>query len=246
MLPGLPGLPPPNGLPGLPLPTACPSPEVQSATMSLKKERAAEVVHALRRLYPKAKVALSHRNPFQLLIATILSAQTTDAKVNEVTKVLFRSYGTASALASARPNEIESIVKSTGYYRNKTKLVQAASRALVERHEGRVPDSMEELTALPGVGRKTANLVLSNAYGKAEGVVVDTHVARLSERLGFTKHSDATKVEAELMKLLPREDWTFFAHAVILHGRQVCAARKPNCSECMLNEYCPSARAPLE
>jgi endonuclease-3 len=214
--------------------------------MSLKKERAGEVVHALRRLYPKAKVALSHRNPFQLLIATILSAQTTDAKVNEVTKVLFKTYGNAAALAGAKPADIEKIVKSTGYYRNKTKLIQAASRALLETHGGKVPDTMPELTALPGVGRKTANLVLANAFGKAEGIVVDTHVARLAERLGFTKQSDATKVENDLMKLLPREDWTFFSHAIILHGREVCAARKPNCSECMLNEYCPSARAPLE
>jgi endonuclease III len=214
--------------------------------MKLRKERAGEIVHALRRLYPKAKVALTHRNPFQLLIATILSAQTTDARVNEVTKVLFKTYGTAAALAGAKSVDIEAIVKPTGYYRNKTKLIQAASHALVEHHGGSVPDTMDQLTALPGVGRKTANVVLANAFGKAEGIVVDTHVARLAERLGFTRQSDALKIESDLMKLLPREDWTFFSHAIMLHGRQVCAARKPNCSECMLNEYCPSARAPLE
>jgi len=214
--------------------------------MSLKKERVGEVVHTLRRIYPKAKVALRYRNPFQLLIATILSAQTTDAKVNEVTKVLFKEYGNASALAGAKPADIEKIVKSTGYYRNKTKLIQAASRALVEQHGGKVPDSMDELVALPGVGRKTANLVMGSAFGNAEGIVVDTHVARLSERLGFTRQKDATKIEGDLMKLIPREDWTFFSHAIILHGREVCAARNPNCSECLLNEYCPSARAPLE
>jgi len=214
--------------------------------MSLKKERVGEVIHTLRRMYPKAKVALRYRNPFQLLIATILSAQTTDAKVNEVTKVLFKEYGTAAALAGAKPVDIEQIVKSTGYYRNKTKLIQAASRALVERHGGKVPESMAELVDLPGVGRKTANLVMGSAFGNAEGIVVDTHVARLSERLGFTRQKDATKIESDLMKLIPREDWTFFSHAIILHGREVCAARKPNCSECLLNEYCPSARAPLE
>jgi endonuclease-3 len=214
--------------------------------MKLKKERAGEVVHALRRLYPKAKCALTFRNPFQLLIATILSAQTTDAKVNDVTKVLFKTYGSASALASAQPGAVEAIVRPTGYYRNKTKLIQATSRALLENHDGRVPETMPELTELPGVGRKTANLVLANAYGTAEGIVVDTHVARLSERLGFTKQNDATKIENDLMKLLPREDWTFFSNAVMLHGRQVCASRKPMCSECMLNEYCPSARATLE
>lgn len=210
------------------------------------KERAGEIVHALRRLYPKAKVALAHKNAFQLLIATILSAQTTDAKVNEVTKVLFKEFGTAAAIADAKPERIEAIVKSTGYYRNKTKLIQGASRALVERHGGEVPRTMEELTALPGVGRKTANLVMGSAFGRAEGIVVDTHVARLSERLGFTRQIDTGKIEADLMKLVPREDWTFFAHAIILHGRQVCTAKSPKCSECMLNEYCPSARAPLE
>jgi len=214
--------------------------------MKLRKERASEVIHTLRRLYPKARCALHFRSPYQLLIATILSAQTTDVKVNEVTKVLFRACKTPLALASAKPSDIEAIVKPTGFYRNKTKLIQATARTLVERHGGKVPATMDELTALPGVGRKTANLVLSNAFGKAEGIVVDTHVARLSERLGFTRQREATKIENDLMKLLPREEWTFFSHAIILHGRQVCAARKPKCNECMLNEYCPSARAPLE
>ncbi len=214
--------------------------------MRLRKERAVEIVHALRRLYPKAKCALHFRSPFQLLIATILSAQTTDAKVNEVTKVLFKNYRSASALASAKPVDIEAIVRPTGYYRNKTKLIQSAARALVEGHAEKVPDTMDGLTALPGVGRKTANLVLSNAFDKSEGIVVDTHVARLSERLGFSNQNDATRIENDLMKLLPRDEWKFFSHAIILHGRQVCAARKPKCGECMLNEYCPSAREPLE
>lgn len=214
--------------------------------MSVRKERANEIVHTLRRIYPKAKCALEYRSPFQLLIATILSAQTTDAKVNEVTKVLFKKYKDPVSLAGAKTTDVEAIVKSTGYYRNKTRLVQTASRSLLDDHGGAVPRTMEELTKLPGVGRKTANLVLSNAFGTSVGIVVDTHVTRLSDRLGLSRKNDPLKIENDLMKLIEPEDWTFFSNAIILHGRQVCAARKPKCNECFLNEYCPSAKEPLE
>lgn len=211
-----------------------------------KKQRADEIVHQLKRMYPRAKIALEFRNPYELLIATILSAQSTDARVNEVTPALFRKYPDAAALAAAKPSELEREIKSTGFFRNKAKAITGAAQALVERHGGQVPDSMEQLVELPGVGRKTANVVLGSAFGQNSGIVVDTHVARVSGRLGLTAQSDPLKIEADLMKLIPQKDWTGFAHRLILHGRNICVARKPKCSECLLNELCPSAQEPLE
>ena len=211
-----------------------------------KQERAQDIVVRLKQMYPKAKCSLDFTNAFELLIATMLSAQSTDARVNIVTKSLFRKYPDAEAFALATQQEMERDVKQTGFYRNKAKAVIAASKAIVERHGGAVPSTMDELTALPGVGRKTANVVLSNAFKKPAGVVVDTHVGRLAGRLGLTENSDPVKIEEDLMKLIPPKEWTSFSHRLIEHGRAVCIARKPKCSECRLNVLCPSAEAPLE
>src|SRR5436190_3737858 len=209
--------------------------------MRKKTERVAEIIVLLKRLYPKAKCSLDFTNPFELLIATILSAQSTDARVNVVTKSLFRKYPDAATMAGASQPEMESDVKQTGFFRNKAKAVIAASKAIVEKHGGQVPDTMDELTALPGVGRKTANVVLTNAFKKPVGVVVDTHVTRLAGRLGLTSNTDAVKIEEDLMKLIPQKEWTQFSHRLIAHGRAVCIARKPKCAECALNDVCPSA-----
>jgi endonuclease-3 len=206
-----------------------------------KQERALEIVSRLKRMYPKAKCSLDFTNPFELLIATILSAQSTDARVNIVTKSLFRKYPDAATMARASQAVMERDVKQTGFFRNKAKAVIACSKAIVERHGGRVPDTMDELTALPGVGRKTANVVLSNAFNKPVGIVVDTHVTRLSGRLGLTSQTDAVKIEDDLMKLIPQKEWTAFSHRLIAHGRAICVARKPKCAECDLNDVCPSA-----
>ena len=197
----------------------------------------------LRRAYPDANCALEHRTPFQLLVATILSAQCTDVRVNIVTKELFARYPDAESLAAAPRPTLERLVHSTGFFRNKAKNLKGTARQLVAEHGGRVPDTMEALLALPGVARKTANVVLGNAYGKNEGVVVDTHVGRLSRRLGLTTHDDPVKVERDLMALVPRADWTWVAHALILHGRAICGARGPRCGECPLAPDCPSAAA---
>jgi len=213
--------------------------------MSTKKqERAQEIVVRLKRMYPKAKCSLDFTNPFELLIATILSAQSTDARVNIVTKSLFRKYPDAATMARATQPAMERDVRQTGFFRNKAKAVIACSKAIVEKHGGRVPDTMEELTALPGVGRKTANVVLSNAFKKPVGIVVDTHVTRVSGRLGLTSNTDAVKIEEDLMKLIPQKEWTVFSHRLIYHGRQICVARKPKCAECVLNDVCPSAEEP--
>jgi endonuclease-3 len=209
--------------------------------MRKKAERAEEIAVRLKRMYPKAKCSLDFTNPFELLIATMLSAQSTDVRVNIVTKSLFRKYPDAATMAKAAQPEMERDVKQTGFFRNKAKAVIAASKAIVEKHGGEVPASMEELTALPGVGRKTANVVLSNAFKKPVGVVVDTHVTRLAARLGLTSNTDAVKIEEDLMKLLPQKEWTAFSHRLIAHGRAVCIARKPKCAECALNDVCPSA-----
>jgi endonuclease-3 len=211
-----------------------------------KQERALEIVSRLKHMYPKAKTTLDFTNPFELLIATMLSAQSTDARVNIVTKSLFRKYPNAQAFANATQPEMERDVRQTGFFRNKARAVIAASKVLVEKHGGEVPQTMEELTALPGVGRKTANVVLGNAFNKAVGIVVDTHVARVSGRLGLTAHDNAEKIEQDLMKLIPQKEWTVFSHRLIQHGRQICIARKPKCYECQLNELCPSAEEPLE
>jgi len=206
-----------------------------------KQERATEIVHRLKKAYPKAKCSLDFTNAFELLIATMLSAQSTDVRVNIVTKSLFRKYPGPAAFAAASQVEMERDVKQTGFFRNKAKAVIAASKAIMERHGGEVPRTMEELIALPGVGRKTANVVLTNALNTPVGIVVDTHVTRVSGRLGLTANSDAEKIEQDLMKLIPQKEWTVFSHRLIYHGRQICVARKPKCAECVLNDVCPSA-----
>lgn len=216
------------------------------AKQSKKAERADEIVHRLKRMYPKAKCSLDFTTPFELLIATMLSARSTDARVNIVTKSLFRKHLSPQAFANAPQVEMERDVKQTGFFRNKARAVIAAAKAIVERHGGEVPQTMEELTALPGVGRKTANVVLSNAFKKPVGIVVDTHVSRVSARLGLTSSSNAEKIEQHLMPLIPPKEWTSFSHRLIDHGRAICVARKPRCSECQLNELCPSAEEPLE
>ena len=205
-------------------------------------ERAAEIYRRLAEHYPNAHCALDFNAPFQLLVATILSAQCTDKRVNMVTPALFKRYRTPAAMAEAKPEELEEMIKSTGFFRNKTKSLLAMSRAVAEEHSGRVPDSIEALVKLPGVGRKTANVVLGNAYDKNEGVVVDTHVGRVSARLGLTKETDPVKVEQDLVKLFPREQWTMLAHLLIEHGRRICEARRPKCEACFLNDICPSSQ----
>ncbi len=193
---------------------------------------------ALRELYSDADCALGHQNVLELLVATILSAQCTDERVNQVTPGLFRRYRTAADYAEADSAELEDRIRSTGFFRNKAKSIRGLGRALVERHGGEVPGSMDELVKLPGVGRKTANVVLGTWFGHP-AIPVDTHVTRLSRRLGLTRHTDAVKIEMDLSELLPREDWTFFSHALIWHGRRVCKARHPGCSACTLLPHCP-------
>jgi endonuclease-3 len=206
------------------------------------RERAAQLLKILPQVYPGAHCELDFRNPLQLLVATILSAQSTDKRVNMVTPALFKKYRTAKDYADAPQAELGNAIKSTGFYRNKAKSISGAMRAIVEKHNGNVPDTMEELYALPGVGRKTANVVLGNAFHKNEGIVVDTHVIRLSQRLGLTKHKDPKKIERDLMKLVPREDWTDWSHWLIWHGRRRCFARKPDCSQCEVFQLCPSGK----
>jgi endonuclease III len=205
-------------------------------------ERAAEVYDLLAEEYPDATCALTHRSPFELTVATILSAQCTDERVNMVTPVLFQEYPDPESLAGARQEDVEEIVHSTGFFRNKAKNLIGMAERVVEEHGGRIPRTMKELSALPGVGRKTANVILGNAFGIDEGVVVDTHVKRLSNRLGFTRHDDPVKVEKDLVKLFPRERWTMLAHLLIFHGRAVCVARKPRCEACVVSHLCPSSR----
>ncbi|MGH7504199.1 MAG: endonuclease III [Longimicrobiales bacterium] len=207
-----------------------------------KKERVLEILGRLHGAYPDARCSLVHRNPYELLVATILSAQCTDERVNLVTPALFRRYPTANDLAGAKQEELEDLIKSTGFFRNKTKSLLGMAGAVVDRHGGEVPDTMEALVKLPGVGRKTANVVLGNAFGRADGVVVDTHVTRLSLRLGLTKEKDPVKIEQDLMKIVPREEWTDLAHLFIDHGRAVCRAPTPRCEVCVLSEICPSSR----
>ena len=200
-----------------------------------------ETIARLKSAYPDARTALDWSNPLELLVATILSAQTTDVRVNAVTPNLFSKYPDAADYAGADPAELEEDIRPTGFFRNKAKSLQGMARALVEDHGGEVPRTMEELVALPGVGRKTANVVLGNAYAIDEGIVVDTHVRRLSNRLGFTAQNDPEKIERDLMQSVPKTDWTVFSHLLILHGRSVCKARKPACGDCVVNDLCPSA-----
>ncbi len=204
-----------------------------------KKQQAAKVVRGLRRDYADAQCALVHANPFQLLVATVLSAQCTDERVNMVTKVLFERYPTAGDLAAAPIATIETIVQSTGFFRHKAKNIKALSQRLADDHGGTVPRDFEVLTNLPGVGRKTANVVMGTAFGIPTGVVVDTHVARLSQRLGLTNNSDPVKIERDLIELLPRSAWIDYSHRLIHHGRRVCKARKPQCEACGFNKICP-------
>jgi endonuclease III len=206
-----------------------------------RQRQAAIIVERLAAEYPDAHCELDYRNPFELLCATILSAQCTDKRVNMVTPVLFARYPDARALAEATQEDVEAIVQSTGFFRSKAKNLIAMGQALVATHRGDVPAQMEALTVLPGVGRKTANVVLGNAFGIDEGIVVDTHVARLSERLGLTRETDAVKIESVLIPLVPRAHWTQFSHWMIWHGRRTCDARKPACGRCVLADVCPSA-----
>jgi len=206
------------------------------------KSHALEILSRLRKEYPDAHCELDFETPLQLLIATILSAQCTDKRVNMVTPELFRKYPDAESLSSADTGELEELIRSTGFFRNKTKSLLGMSAAVADSHEGRVPSTMEELVNLPGVGRKTANVVLGNAFDINEGIVVDTHVGRLAVRLGLTNETDPIKVEEALMPLIPQEDWTLVAHLLIFHGRRVCIARTPRCESCVLADVCPSAR----
>jgi endonuclease-3 len=204
----------------------------------LAPERVAAILDGLRRLYPNVVCALTHKNAFELVIATALSAQTTDVNVNKVTPVLFKLYPTPKALAAASLPEIEEIIKSTGFYRSKAKNIQGAAKVLVERFGGKVPETIAELIQLPGVARKTANVVLGSWFGIPEGVVVDTHVLRISHRLELTKATEPVKVEQDLMKVIPQNRWIQFSHEVIHHGRQICIARKPKCAECGIEPLC--------
>ncbi len=202
---------------------------------------APEVVARLKGEYPDARTELDWSKPLELLVATMLSAQTTDVQVNRVTRGLFAKYRTAEDYADAAPDELEEDIRPTGFYRNKARSLRGLGRALVEEHGGEVPRTMRELVALPGVGRKTANVVLGNAFGVDEGIVVDTHVRRVSGRLGLTENNDPVKIEQDLMQVVPEKDWTVFSHLLILHGRRTCKARKPDCPNCTLNDICPSA-----
>lgn len=201
---------------------------------------AAEVLARLKSAYPGADCSLDHADPFQLLVSTILSAQCTDARVNSVTPELFRRLATPAAMADAGP-ELEELIRPTGFFNAKARSLRGACRAIVKQHGGEVPRTMEELHALPGVGRKTANVVLGNAFGEPGGVVVDTHVGRLARRLGWSRHADPVKVERDLNALLPPGDWVFAGHALILHGRRVCSSRSPRCGSCLLDDLCPKA-----
>lgn len=212
--------------------------------VSAKKQRALEILIRLKRLYPDAQCTLTYETPVQLLVATILSAQCTDERVNKVTPELFRRFPDAPSMAAADLADIETLVKSTGFYRNKAKNIQAACRMIVEQFGGEVPQVMEDLLKLPGVARKTANVVSANAYGVNLGVTVDTHVKRLSYRLGLTKETDPVRVERDLMRLLPQPDWENWSIRLIYHGRQVCNARNPRCELCALADLCPSANLP--
>ena len=209
-----------------------------------RKRRARTVLSRLKKAYPDANCALTHDDAYQLLAATILSAQCTDARVNMVTPALFEKYPTPDDLARARQSDLEELIRSTGFFRNKSTNLIGMAQAVVADHDGQVPDTMEALQALPGVGRKTANVVLGNAFGKNEGVVVDTHVGRIARLLELTDQKDPVKVERELMPLFPQKDWALLAHLLISHGRQVCIARRPRCTECVLADRCPSAQLP--
>ncbi len=217
-----------------------PTPKV----LLVRRERVSRILPILKKNYPAAKCSLDYSTPLQLLVATILSAQCTDDRVNIVTKSLFKKYKSAKDFALVPQEELEKDIQSTGFFRNKAKNIRGMAAALIELHGGNVPATMEELHALPGVGRKTANVVLGNAFGQNVGVTVDTHVTRLSNRLGLTKHeSDAVKIEQDLMQIVPQGEWTLWSHLMIAHGRAICQARKPKCLQCALRTECPSAES---
>jgi endonuclease-3 len=203
--------------------------------------RASKVLELLEKNYPNSKIALDYANPLQLLVATILSAQATDQQINMITPRLFKKYKTAEDYASADLQELEQYIKSSGFYHNKAKNIQKCCKALVEKFNSKVPRTMNELVDLPGVGRKTANIILANAFGIVEGVAVDTHVGRLAQRLGLSENKDPNKIEADLMKIVPKDQWMRITDLLIFHGRRVCTAKKPNCAGCVLNKICPSA-----
>ncbi len=205
------------------------------------RDVALEYIGRLEQTYPHARCSLDHHNAYELLVATILSAQCTDARVNMVTPALFERFPDPAALADADREDLENRIKSTGFFRNKAKSLIGMARALMDKYRGRVPSTMEELTKLPGVGRKTANVVLGNAFGQNEGIVVDTHVTRVAFRLGLTRETDPVKIEQDLIKIVPRDKWTEFSHLLIFHGRQICVARRPLCERCPLNDICPSS-----
>lgn len=207
----------------------------------LSRKKLPEMMRLLRKTYPAAKTALDFKTPIQMLVSTILSAQCTDVRVNKVTPALFRKYKTAEDFAKAKQPELQALIRSTGFYRNKAKNIQGAARVIEDRFDGKVPRSMDEMLLLPGVARKTANVVLHNAYGIVVGVVVDTHVGRLARRLGLTVQKDAAKVEKDLMAIVPKKDWANISYWLIDHGRAVCKSQKPNCGTCVLQKICPSA-----
>ena len=207
-----------------------------------EKDRTRKIIARLKKAYPDAKCSLNHSNPLELLIATILSAQCTDERVNIVTADLFRKYRSCADYLKASTSELQDDVRTTGFFRNKTKSIQGTCKVLSEKYADRVPETMEELLTLPGVARKTANVVLGNAFGIASGVVVDTHVSRLSQRLGLTTNKAPEKIERDLVELVPKKDWIDFSHLLIYHGRRVCKARRPLCEKCVVEKYCPSSR----
>ncbi len=221
-------------------------PRASSKTIQSRKDRVAVVLPILKKAYPHAKCSLDFETPLQLLTATILSAQCTDVRVNIVTKSLFKKYRSAADLAKVPQEKLEKDIQSTGFYRNKAKSIKAMAQSLLDQHGGEVPRTMGQLILLAGVGRKTANVVLGNAFGQNEGVTVDTHVTRLSLRLGLTRHTDAVKIERDLIPLVPQADWTLWSHLLIFHGREICQARKPKCHSCPLLAHCPSGPAIIE
>jgi len=218
-------------------------PRAPSKSFLQRQARVKAIVPILKRSYPEAQCSLDHRTPLELLVATILSAQSTDVGVNIVTKSVFKKYKTAKDYAEVPQEELEKDIHSTGFYRSKARSIRAMAASLVEQHGGQVPQTMDDLTALAGVGRKTANVVLGNAFNQNVGVVVDTHVTRLSQRLGLTRHIDPVKIEQDLMRLVPQQDWTLFSHLLIFHGRAMCQARNPKCKECPIFKWCPSGPA---
>lgn len=210
-------------------------------SQTARKQRCGRILAILKKEYPQARTRLEHANPLQLLIATILAAQCTDDRVNIVTGDLFGRYRTAADFAAAGQEQLQEEIRTTGFFRNKARNIRAAAARIVNEYGGNVPDTMEGLLTLPGVARKTANIVLGNAFGKNEGIAVDTHVIRLAGRLGLSRHQDPVKIEQDLMPIVPRRDWTVFTHLLIFHGRAVCTARNPNCQACKISRLCPSA-----